>query len=258
MNIPSRTTLIVGNWKMYKTIAETEEFISSLIPLVKESTAVIYLSVPFTAIKSASDKCQGTNIHIGAQNMNDASEGAFTGEIAAKMILEAGGTFVILGHSERRNIFNESNELINKKIKKSFEEGLTPILCIGESKEDHQNKKTQEILKNQLFECLKDISIESLPHLIIAYEPVWAIGSGETPSPEEVQEIHAFIRQLLSELSDQPTSLKIPILYGGSINPQNAGLMIKEHDVDGLLVGGASLSPESFSQIVNYQNALTY
>lgn len=254
----SRTALIVGNWKMYKTISETEEYLSSLLPLVKESQSLIYLSVPFTAIRAASEKCRGTNIHIGAQNMNDASEGAFTGEIAARMIIEAGGTFVILGHSERRKFFNESNELIHRKLKKCIEEGLMPILCVGETKEEHEDKKVHKVLKNQLNECLKNIDIESISNLVIAYEPVWAIGSGETPSSEEIEEIHAYIRQLLAELWDESTSIKIPLLYGGSVNPQNAGIMIKEPNVDGLLVGGASLSPETFSQIVNFQNALTY
>jgi triosephosphate isomerase (TIM) len=246
-----RPTVIAGNWKMYKTVAESVAYVIELVPLVAQATSKIYLAVPFTSIKSVVDQAKSSNLIIGAQNMHDASEGAFTGEIAAKMLVEAGARFVILGHSERRRLFNESNAFINRKVKRAVSDGLQPILCIGETQEERESEKTDEILKTQLTECLADLSAEQLKDLIIAYEPVWAIGTDNTATPEIAQKVHQFIRQSLTEILGQPAADHTVILYGGSAKPDNAKALLEEPDIDGLLVGGASLSAETFSKIVN-------
>lgn len=253
-----RPHVIAGNWKMYKTIQETEDFIRELNPLVAESDASVYLSVPFTAIHAASEAAQGTNILIGAQNMNDASEGAFTGEIAGTMLVEAGAKFVIIGHSERRHIFGETNDFINKKVKRALSDELIPIVCIGETLEQRDSGATEEVLKEQITQSLADISSEEMDKVLIAYEPVWAIGTGKTATPDHAQEVHVFIRETIKELWGEEDSQKIVIMYGGSVKPNNARHLMEQPDIDGLLVGGASLSVESFSHIVNFQNALTH
>ncbi len=258
MTLSNRPTVIAGNWKMYKTIEETEQFVKALIPLVAESPATVFLAVPFTAIHSGAEAAKETNVVIGAQNMNDATEGAFTGEIAARMVIDAGAKFVILGHSERRHIFNETNEFINKKVKRALSDDLVPILCIGETLEEREGNKTEEVLKNQIIHSLQGVSAEDLPNVLLAYEPVWAIGTGKTATAEQAQEAHRFCRQCLTELWDEETANQVVIMYGGSVKPQNARQIMDKMDVDGLLVGGASLTPDSFSQIVNYQNALTH
>lgn len=253
-----RPHVIAGNWKMYKTIQETVEFIKELAPFVADSEVSVYLSVPFTAIQSASEASKGTNIVIGAQNMNDASEGAFTGEIAASMLTEAGAQFVIIGHSERRHIFGESDAFINKKVKRALSDGLTPIVCIGETLEQRDNGTTEDVLKQQITESLSDISSEQMEKILIAYEPVWAIGTGKTATPEHAQEVHVFVRKTVNDLWGEEDADKIVIMYGGSVKPNNARHLMEQPDIDGLLVGGASLSVESFSHIVNFQNALTH
>lgn len=255
MSHTNRPITIVGNWKMYKTIEESLEFLTQLIPLVKDSPDRIFLAVPFTAIKSISEQAKETNIVIGAQNMNEASEGAFTGEIAAKMLTDAGAKFVVIGHSERRSLFNETNEVINKKLLKALEEGLQPILCIGETSEEHLLNKTHEVLTTQLKEGLADTSPDHLKNILIAYEPVWAIGSGHTATPEDAQEIQGFCRQLISQEWGSAVADQIPLLYGGSVRPENAKTLMSQPDIDGVLVGGASLNADSFSKIVNYQNS---
>lgn len=253
-----RPTVIAGNWKMHKTLQESENFIKELAPSVSHSTATLILFVPFTAIRTASEATAGTNILIGAQNMNDASEGAFTGEIAADMLVEAGAKFVLLGHSERRHIFGESDAFINKKIKRALSTSLIPILCIGETLEQKEAGNTQNILKEQLTQSLEGIAPEQIASLFIAYEPVWAIGSGKTATCEQAQEVHAFCRQTIAALWGEESAQTIAILYGGSVKPDNANNLMKEPDIDGLLVGGAALSADSFAHIVNYQTNLTH
>jgi len=253
-----RKKIIVGNWKMYKTIHETESFISKLAPLVSDSPVAVWLAVPYTAIKTASEAAGNTRIGIGAQNMNDATEGAFTGEIAAEMLKEAGAKFVILGHSERRQLFNETNEFINRKIKRALNTGLTPLLCVGETSEERENGTIEEVLKKQLALSLDGISFDQLQKTVIAYEPIWAIGTGKTATPDQAQEAHHLCRKLIGELWGNDVASQLTLLYGGSVKPQNARQLMEQNDVDGLLVGGASLSVESFSQIVNFQKALTY
>lgn len=253
-----RQHVIAGNWKMYKTIQETEAYVRELTPLVADSDVSVFLSVPFTAIRSASEAAKGSNIHIGAQNMNDASEGAFTGEIAGTMLVEAGANFVIIGHSERRHIFGESDAFINRKVKRALDDGLIPILCIGETLEQRDSGSTEAILKEQLSQSLADIQSDQMSKILIAYEPVWAIGTGKTATPDHAQEVHVFIRETIKELWGEDDADKTTIMYGGSVKPNNARHLMEQPDIDGLLVGGASLTVESFSHIVHYQNALTH
>jgi triosephosphate isomerase (TIM) len=258
MSNSQRNQVIAGNWKMYKTIQETEDFIRELTPLVTDSDTTIYLSVPFTAIQAAANIAEKTNITIGGQNMNDASEGAFTGEISASMLLDAGAKFVILGHSERRHVFNESDEFINKKVKRALTDKLTPIVCIGETGEQRDAGDTDKVLKEQLTQSLADIDAKQMSNILVAYEPVWAIGTGKTATPEHAQEVHLFCRQTIEELWGEEVSHNIVIMYGGSVKATNARQLMEQPDIDGLLVGGASLSAESFSHIINFQNALTH
>lgn len=235
----AKECVIAGNWKMYKTSAEAVEFIEAFSPKVKGCKNKIFLSVPFTAIEAAAKAAEGTNIVIGAQNMHDAQEGAFTGEIAGRMLVAAGAKFVILGHSERRHVFGETSQFINRKLKRALDEGLRPILCVGETYEERESGRTEEVLTQQIKESIG--RLRSLKDLIVAYEPVWAIGTGHTATPEIAQQQHAFIRKLVGDR---------PILYGGSVKPDNAGELLAQPDVDGLLVGGASLKPETFGEIV--------
>lgn len=244
-----RPLLIVGNWKMYKTLSEGEAFVRKLLPQVPNGNPRVYLAVPFTAIKPLSDICQGTSLVIGAQNMHDANEGAFTGEIAGRMLKEAGARFVILGHSERRHLFHESDEFINRKVKRAVSEGIQPLLCIGESLKDREEGNTLKTLRDQLCRCLSDIKTENL---LLAYEPVWAIGSNIVATPAMIEEAHGLCREVLKDIFGEELAKRIPILYGGSVNDTNARSLIEEANVDGLLVGGASLNVDSFSKIVHY------
>lgn len=245
--------MIVGNWKMYKTIEEAKAFVQRVAPLITESQGRIMLAVPFTAIQQVAKLVadEKLSIAIGAQNMHNAEEGAFTGEIAGRMLKEAGARFVIIGHSERRHLFHEDESCIHKKVQRAFQDGLQPILCIGETSDERKAGKRDEVLTRQLVTALKDISEESMASLILAYEPVWAIGTGDVATPEDAQEVHAFCRALLKKLYSAKIANALNILYGGSVKPDNAAALLAEPDIDGLLVGGASLLPESFSQIVN-------
>lgn len=182
--------------------------------------------------------------------MHDASEGAFTGEIAGEMLLEAGATFVILGHSERRHLFGEENPFINRKVLKALEVGLFPILCVGETLEEREEGRTEEVLETQLLESLKGVGKLSMRKMAVAYEPVWAIGTGRTASPEIAQKVHAYLREVVAEHWSPAAAASLPLLYGGSVKPENADSLLVERDINGLLVGGASLNPESFAQIV--------
>lgn len=258
MGASRRAVVIAGNWKMYKTIEEAEEFIRELKPKVRESAPTIFLSVPFTAISAASKAAAESNIVIGAQNMNDVSEGAFTGEVAARMLLNAGARFVILGHSERRHLFKESDAFINKKIIRAVTEGIVPLLCLGETLEEREAGKTEEVLKRQLERGLSGVTPEQFSNMIIAYEPVWAIGTGRTATPEIAESAHSFCRKSVEELYGTTFAEELVLLYGGSVKPDNARALMEKEDIDGLLVGGASLDAESFSAIVNCQNALTH
>lgn len=251
-----RPTIIAGNWKMHKTIEEGKQFLSELIESVREVGHQVYLAVPFTAIQPLSELASNSNIVIGAQNMNDASEGAFTGEIAGRMLTEAGARFVLLGHSERRYIFGEGSGFVNRKVKRAFADRLQPIVCVGETKHEREQGIAEEVLKNQLLNSLEGLTSEQMESAIVAYEPVWAIGTGLTATSKEAEEMHHFCRRLIAEKWGEATAEKVPILYGGSVKPENTRELLKQPNIDGVLVGGASLGFESFLQIVNYQNTV--
>ncbi len=242
----AKTLYVVGNWKMYKTAREATDYIEALLPKVEEAQVNIYLAVPFTSIAPAAHYAKETPIVIGAQNMNDAREGAFTGEIAGLMLKEAGAAFVLLGHSERRHLFGESDALIHRKVVRALQDDIQPILCIGETKAGQMEK----VLREQLLSALEGVPKEDAQRLIVAYEPVWAIGTGQTATPKQIQHAHAFCRDFLIETFGKKIGGAIPILYGGSVKPSNIAEIAAEKDVDGVLVGGASLDPEAFAQII--------
>ena len=242
--------LIAGNWKMNKTSAEAAIFIKDLSFEVSEYNAKIFLFVPFTAIAEASVAAEKSKIEIGAQNMNDAKKGAFTGEIAGIMLKEAGAEAVLLGHSERRHIFNEKDDFINKKLLRAVKDDIEPFLCVGETEQEREKGLTEEILKRQLVMGLKDITEEDAGKITIAYEPVWAIGTGKSATTEIAQEAHSFIRNVLEELFDKNIANNMYIIYGGSVKSDNISSLINEKDIDGALVGGASLEIDSFLNII--------
>lgn len=233
---------------MYKTRGETKAFVHELAPLIQEAACRVFIAPPFTAIAAAASSAYGSTIEIGAQNMHDAENGPFTGEISAAMLLEAGARFVILGHSERRQLFQESNVFISRKIKSALSAGLQPILCIGETCEERDLGKTEEILSRQLSECLGDINPSEF---ILAYEPVWAIGTGQMAIPEMAQEVHSYCRTWLAKKWGEPFAQKIPLLYGGSVKPETFSSLMEMPDIDGALVGGAALDVASFANMIN-------
>lgn len=245
----ARKLYAVGNWKMYKTAREATDYIEELIPKVEGCKANIYLAVPFTSIASAASFAKDTNIVIGAQNMNDAREGAFTGEIAGLMLKEAGAAFVILGHSERRQIFGESDALISKKVLRALQDDIDPILCVGETLEEREKGKIEDVLHRQITSALEKIPKEDAGRLILAYEPVWAIGTGKTATAKIAQQAHAHCRSVLGDLFGKRKAATIPILYGGSVKGDNISQLIAQKDIDGVLVGGASLDPKHFAAI---------
>jgi triosephosphate isomerase len=238
-----RIPIIVANWKMYKTGAEAQEFLTQIEGKLVPS-AKVFIAPSFTALP-VMKAAQG--IIIGAQNMHEADEGAFTGEISARMLKEAGAKFVILGHSERRRLFHETDVIVHQKLKKAFSSQLLPILCIGETLEDRESGKTLDVLSYQLKTALTGLAPAEL---ILAYEPVWAIGTGKTATPEIAQEAHHFCRGLLKKLWGEDHAAKTHILYGGSVTPETASALAKQPDIDGALVGGASLDPAKFIQII--------
>lgn len=251
MEHSSREHIITGNWKMYKTVEEAAEFVKGLMPVIESIPFKVFLAVPFTAIQPLVIEKGNSPLVIGAQNMNDAEQGAFTGEIAARMLLDVGAQFVLLGHSERRHFYHEDNAFINRKIKRAIQDGLRPVLCVGETEDEHEADQARQVIETQLKECLDGIDPESLEHLIVAYEPIWAIGSGNSATPEMAQDMHHFCRECLSQILTPDIAEKIVIQYGGSVNASNAQALLDQPDIDGLLIGGASLSLESFTQIVN-------
>lgn len=250
-----KTPLIVGNWKMYKTAAAAKEYVHRLKTLTLDSRVGIWIAPPFTAIEAASDAAKGSSIKIGAQNMGDLLEGALTGEVSAPMLIEAGASFVILGHSERRRIFFENDSMINKKVKLALDNHLKVILCIGESLEERNHHRTEKVLTAQLENCLANVSPHFSKDVIIAYEPIWAIGSGSAAHPEMLEEIHHLCKTCIAKYWKVPLE-KIPVLYGGSVNGSNTKNFIEAANIDGLLVGGASLDIKSFMEIINEAEAV--
>ncbi len=243
--------LIAGNWKMHKTIPEALNLIRELKELVKDvNDRDILVCPPFTALYPVSKELKDSNIDLGGQNMYFEEQGAFTGEVSPLMLKDAGCSYVILGHSERRHIFGETDELVNKKVLSAVNHGLIPILCVGELLEERENGKTQEVVEKQVREGLKGIDGDD--EFVIAYEPVWAIGTGKTATPELAEEVHLFIRQVLSDMFGSEKANSVRILYGGSVKPENAAGLLNMENIDGALVGGASLKAESFAKIVKF------
>ena len=244
-----RRLLIAGNWKMHKTVQEAVELVRELKELVSDvKDRDILVCPPFTALYAVSRELEGSNIALGAQNMFYEEKGAFTGEISPLMVKDVGCSYVILGHSERRHIFSETDELINKKVLSAVNHGLIPILCVGETLQEREEDKTKEVIERQVKEGLKGLNETS--EFVIAYEPVWAIGTGKTATPELAEEVHSFIREILAEMFGKEKADSIRILYGGSVKPENAAGLMSQPNIDGSLVGGASLKAESFAKIV--------
>ena len=245
-----RKPFIAANWKMNKTAVETEEFINSFLPMVKNVTDVdIMLAPPYTSLSAAAILLKGSNVILAAQNIHFEENGAYTGEISAEMLRSAGCTCVIIGHSERRQYFLETDEIVNRKIKTARKHGFDVILCIGESLEEREANKTFEVLDKQLSGSLKDIPLGGIT---IAYEPIWAIGTGKTATKEQANETHASIREWLRKNKEGADDVRIQ--YGGSVKPDNIKDLMSEPEVDGALVGGAALKPDSFAGIVNGAN----
>ena len=247
--------VIAGNWKMYKNNKEAIETLTQLKNLTKGVKNVdIVIGAPFTCLSDAVKTVEGSNIKIAAENVYPKIEGAYTGEISPKMLKDIGVTYVILGHSERREYFKESDEFINQKVKAVLEIGMKPILCIGEKLEERESRKTFEVLSKQIKGGLADLSKESAEKVIIAYEPVWAIGTGKTATPEMAEETHKAIRNVLTEMFGKDVADKMIIQYGGSMKPENAKDLLSQEDIDGGLVGGASLKADSFFEIIKAGN----
>lgn len=250
----NRKPIIAGNWKMNKTTVEARDLASKLIPLVSGvKDREIVLGPPFTALHSVSGAIKGTNISLAAQNMHWEDKGAFTGEISAEMLLDLGCRYVIIGHSERRQYFGETDETVNKKVKQALKKGLLPIMCVGETLAEREAGKLNEIISRQVTGGLKEISVRDMKKVVIAYEPVWAIGTGETATPEQANEVHALIRQKVKSLYNAEIADGLRIQYGGSVTPDNVSSLMAKPDIDGALVGGASLKPESFAALVNFK-----
>jgi triosephosphate isomerase len=246
-----RRPIIAGNWKMNKTVNEAEEFTKALKEKLQDIAGVdIVICPPFTCLAPIAGIIQGANIQLGAQDIYWEDSGAFTGEISCPMLKELGCKYVIIGHSERRAYFSETNESVNKKIKAVLRHNLIPIMCVGERLEEREKGKTFEIIKSHLQDGLKDLTAEQIKRTVIAYEPVWAIGTGRTATPNQAQEVHRYIRSLLAELYDRDTAVLVRIQYGGSVKPENIAELMVQEDVDGSLVGGASLNLDSFVRIV--------
>jgi len=248
-----RKLIIAGNWKMYKTIGETIELANALKRQLYDlgsETVDIVICPPFTSLSEAAEVVIESNIALGAQDMYWQEEGAFTGEVSAPMLKDAGVKYVIIGHSERRQFFSETNDSVNKKVKAALNYGLIPIMCVGESLKDREAGLTFKVLEDHVTGGLKDLGPEQVEKIIIAYEPVWAIGTGKTATPAQAQEAHKFIRDLVIKLYNKQTGELLRIQYGGSVKPENTKELMGQPDVDGALVGGASLKADSFSSIV--------
>ena len=245
-----RKAIIAGNWKMNNTASEGVALVKAIAPLVTEATCDVVVCVPAIDIPAVSEALKGTNIRLGAENVHFAEKGAYTGEISAAMLKEYGVEYVIIGHSERRQYFGETDETVNKRTLTALNAGLTPIVCVGETLEERETGKTENVLHRQLKEGLK--GVEDLTKLVIAYEPVWAIGTGKTATAAQANETIGYIRKTLGELFCEKCAAKVRIQYGGSMNAGNCKELMAQEEIDGGLIGGASLKAPDFSAIVNY------
>ena len=246
-----RTPIIAGNWKLNKTISEAVELTTQLTDLVAAMNSVeIVVAPPFTALYAVSNVIKDSNIELAAQDVYWEDSGAYTGEVSGPMLKDAGCDYVIIGHSERRQFFNEINESVNQKVNAVLSHGLKPIICVGEQLEDREAGNTELVIQDHITGGIANLSSDAILSCIIAYEPVWAIGTGKTATPEQAQEVHNYIRNLLKETYSDEIASQVRIQYGGSVKPENATELLTQPDVDGALVGGASLQAESFAQIV--------
>ena len=247
-----RIPFIAGNWKMFKTKAEAIAFAEEFRELYKDTDVQTAICAPFTNLEALKEAFAGTEIKVGAQNVHFADEGAFTGEISVSMLEEIGVDFCIVGHSERRQYFGETDETVNKKLKKLFEGPIRPILCVGESLEERDADKAFDVVGGQIKADLEGIDAADVKKLVIAYEPIWAIGTGRTATPDQAEEMCAFIRNTLIELYGEEVSDEVIIQYGGSVKPANATEIMNMDEIDGALVGGASLKPKDFMEIIDF------
>jgi triosephosphate isomerase len=251
-----RRQYIAGNWKMHKTVAESREYVQRLLSRLPMGNGVeLGLCVPFTALAATVETLGGSEVKVLAQNMHQEPSGAFTGEISAPMITELGVHGVLLGHSERRQYFNETDRALQEKLPAALAAGLEPMLCVGETEEEHDAGDTQRKLRHQVQEALEKVPVERLPEVVIAYEPIWAIGTGKVATPEHAQEAIGFIRALVGDRSEDAAE-RVRVLYGGSVKPENARELLGQPDIDGALVGGASLDPDGLVEIVKAASAL--
>jgi triosephosphate isomerase len=250
-----RKPVIAGNWKMYKTVSESVDTVLALKPLVANANHCEVVIAPvFTSIKTVADRLEGSNIRVAGQDCApEVEEGAHTGEVAAFMLRDAGARFVIVGHSERRQFYGESDPIVNRKVRAGLAGGLAVIMCVGETLDQREQGIAENVVSGQLIGGLSGLTASDLDRIIVAYEPVWAIGTGRTATPEQAQEMHAFIRRLFADRYSDQAANEIRILYGGSVKPDNIAGLMSQKDIDGALVGGASLQAESFAKIVNYK-----
>jgi triosephosphate isomerase len=250
-----RKPVIAGNWKLFKSISESVALVNELKPLVANSHGVEIVVAPvFTALSRVSDAIKGSNLGLAAQDCYWEEEGAFTGEVAPKLLKDAGCSHVIIGHSERRQYFGESDQTVNKKTKAAIAAGLSGIVCVGETLAERESEQTFSVIETQIQGSLAGLTADDISHVVIAYEPVWAIGTGKTASDDQAQEVHAFIRQLIARLFNQTVADAVRILYGGSVKPENVKGLMAQTDIDGALVGGASLKAESFAAIATFNS----
>jgi triosephosphate isomerase len=248
----ARVPVIAGNWKMYKTAAEAEVFVKAFLPLVAGARGVeIVLAPTYLSIGAVAQAVQGSGIGVASQNVHFADEGAYTGEVSTRMLKDAGATHCIIGHSERRQYFAETDDAVNRKVRACLAVGLTPIVCVGEMLPERESGKTFDVVGRQIAGGLVEIPATQAAGVIVAYEPVWAIGTGKTATSAQAQEVHAFLRGRLKETWGDAADT-VRILYGGSVKPDNISALMANEDIDGALVGGASLSPESFAKIVTF------
>jgi triosephosphate isomerase len=248
-----RRPIIAGNWKMNKTSVEAGDLVRKIVyAVVDVKDRDIVVAPPFTALFALNDIIRGTNIALAAQNMHWEDKGAFTGEISAEMLLDLGCKYVIIGHSERRQYFGETDETVNKKLRQALNKGLLPIVCVGETLNEREAGKANEVIERQITGALKGVTAAEMQKVVIAYEPVWAIGTGKTASPEQANEIHGFIRKKIEIAYGKEVAGAVRIQYGGSVTPENVSSLMAMPDIDGALVGGASLKPESFAALVKF------
>lgn len=248
----SRKPIIAGNWKMNNTIAQTEALLKDLKPLVVDADCEVVVCAPFTSLAKAIEVTKNSNIAVGAENVHWAEKGAFTGEISAEMLAELGVKYVIIGHSERRQYFNETDETVNKRVKAALAAGLKPIICIGETLAEREGGKVEEVLVRQTTGAFADIDAKELKNIVIAYEPVWAIGTGKTATAQQANDTIKIVRDTIAKLYGMSEADEMRIQYGGSMNPKNAKELMAMEEIDGGLIGGASLKALDFSQVVKY------